>query len=295
MDTINQVKFTRLIEEGRKTKIKGDKPLVNFFILSFILAWMFMSIGVVQNYGLVRFPIPLEPFIILGSWTPNIAAFLVMGLIIRRKDGIKHLILGWAKWKVSPLWYLVSLSPVLLSLITLGIYRVLYGVFPTTELFSNPALLLPLLLINILTGATGEQLGWRGFALPWFQTKMSALLSSIVLGLIWSFWHIPLWFAGIGHESFPFWAYSIIGVSFSILVTWACNNTRGSMLIASLFHLFLNLGVSMINPIATPLLAVVFALYALIIVMIFGPRKLSRKNEIPINKDKKSWVIEEKG
>ncbi len=79
----------------------------------------------------------------------------------------------------------------------------------------------------ILTGATGEQLGWRGFALPWLQTKMSALLSSIVLGLIWSFWHIPLWFAGISHESFPFWVYTIIGVSFFILVTWACNNIRG--------------------------------------------------------------------
>ncbi len=275
-----------------KTKINGDKPLVYFFILSFILAWMLMSIGVVQNYGLVRFYIPLEPFIILGSWTPNIAAFLVLGLIVRRREGIKHLILGWAKWKVSPLWYLVTLSPILLSVITLGIYRLLYGVFPTTELFTNPTLLLPLLLMLILTGATGEQLGWRGFALPWLQTKMSALLSSIVLGLIWSFWHIPLWFAGIGHESFPFWAYTIIGVSFSILVTWACNNTRGSMLIASLFHLFLNFGVSMIDPIATPLLSIVFALYALIIVMIFGPRKLSRTNELPINKDKKSWVIE---
>ncbi len=276
-----------------KTKISGDKPLVYFFILSFILAWMLMSIGVVQNYGLVSVPVPLEPFIILGSWAPNIAAFLVLGLIIKRKGSIKNLILGWAKWKVSPLWYLVTFSPVLLSFITLGIYRVLYDELPTSELFVNPMLLLPLLLMLILTGATGEQLGWRGFALPWLQTKMSALLSSIVLGLIWSFWHIPLWFAGIGHETFPFWAYTIIGVSFSILVTWACNNTKGSMLIASLFHLFINIGVSMIDPRATPLLSVIFALYALVIVVIFGPRTLSGTNELPINSDTKSWVIEE--
>ncbi len=274
-----------------KTKSNGNKPLVYFFILSFVLAWMLMSIGVVQNYGLVSFPIPLEPFIILGSWTPNIAAFLVMGLIIKRREGIKHLILGWAKWKVNPLWYLVAISPIIVSLVTLGIYRALYGVFPTTELFTNPTILLPLLLMNILTGATGEQLGWRGFALPWLQTKMSALLSSLFLGLIWSFWHIPLWFAGIGHESLPFWAYTIIGVSFSILVTWACNNTRGSMLIASLFHLFLNLGLSMIDPIAIPLIAAVFALYALIIIIIFGPRTLSKNNKLPIDKDKKSWVL----
>ena len=274
-----------------KTKISGDKPLVSFFILSFILAWLLMSIGVVQNYGLVRIPIPLEPFIILGSWTPNIAAFLVLALIIKRKDGIKHLILGWTKWKVSPLWYLVTFSPVLLSFITLGIYRALYDYLPTSELFINPTLLLPLLLMLILTGATGEQLGWRGFALPWLQTKMSALLSSVVLGLIWSFWHIPLWFAGIGHESLPFWAYTIIGVSFSILVTWACNNTRGSMLIASLFHLFLNLGVSMIDPIAIPLLSVIFALYATIIVLIYGPQKLTKINDLPIDQERKSWII----
>lgn len=101
-----------------KTKSNGNKPLVYFFILSFVLAWMLMSIGIVQNYGLVSFPIPLEPFIILGSWTPNIAAFLVMGLIIKRREGIKHLILGWAKWKVNPLWYLVAISPIIASLVT---------------------------------------------------------------------------------------------------------------------------------------------------------------------------------
>ncbi len=51
----------------------------------------------------------------------------------------------------------------------------------------------------------------------------------------------------------------------------------------------------MIDPIVTPLLSIVFALYALIIVMIFGPRKLSGTNEIPIDNAKKTWVIEEKG
>ena len=269
----------------------SDKPLILFFILSFALFWVLVcSVVTLQKYELITASLPLEPFFILGAWTPNVAAFLVLGLVIKKKDGIKNLILGWAKWRVKSFWYLVAFSPVFISLMAIGLYWLIYGVAPVTAVFSNPAQLVMLLPLLLLTGATGEQLGWRGFALPWLQTRMSALASSIVLGFIWSFWHIPLWFTGTGLETFPFWAYTVIAVSFSVLVTWACNNTRGSMIIASLSHLFLNVALSLIRHEAVPFIALIFAIYALIIVVYYGPGKLSREDVVPINLQSKAWL-----
>lgn len=267
-----------------------NRPLLLFFGLAFALAWSIGGLAILQHRGVIGDALPVEPLLILGAWTPNLAAFIVLGLVIKRRGSLRALLMGWAKWDVEPIWYLVVLSPMLFALITIPLYTWLYGTSPSTGLLMEPQNLMLLLVMITLTGATGEQLGWRGFALPWLQTKLSALTASVLLGLIWSAWHIPLWFAGIGFESTPFWAYTLIGVAFSVLVTWACNHTRGSMVIASLFHLFLNVSVNMIRPEAYPLLAVVFMLAAAGVVGLCGPHTLSKQGELPIDPKTKSWI-----
>jgi len=77
-----------------------DKPLILFFVIAFGLAWMLMSLPVAQNYGYLAEELPLELLLIIGSWVPNIAAFIVIGFVIKRKGGIKNLLLGWTKWKM---------------------------------------------------------------------------------------------------------------------------------------------------------------------------------------------------
>ena len=190
---------------------------------------------------------------------------------------------------MKPIWYILTLSPIVVSFITIYLYNLLYRYYPSTGVLTNPFSFLFLLIMATLTGATGEQLGWRGFALPWLQTKMNALFSSILLGFIWSLWHLPLWFAGIGYETIPFGAYTLIGISFSIVVTWACNNTEGSMVIASLFHLFLNVSINLLNKEAYTIYAVVFFLASVIITIIYEPQKLSREKSLPINYATRAW------
>lgn len=272
-------------------KSKMDKPLIIFFILSFVLAWLFSAIAIAQNYGYLAGELALEPFLIIGAWTPNIAAFITLAVVIRQKGAVLRLILGWAKWKVGFKWYLAALSPLFISFITIFIYRLVFAVDVTTETISSPAIFAGLLLIVIVTGATGEQLGWRGFALPRLQMHINALTASIVLGLIWSAWHIPLWFAGIGMESFPFWAYTTIGVAFSIVITWACNSSKGSMLIASLGHLSLNMAINIIDDIAIPAFAIIFIIFAVVITLINSPQKLSKVDRLPIDENNYMWSV----
>lgn len=79
-----------------------------------------------------------------------------------------------------------------------------------------------------------EELGWRGFAQPRLQARRSALASAVIVGLLWSPWHLPLFLTG--HLEFPFLPFALAAVAMSILTAWLTHSTGGSIVIAALFH-----------------------------------------------------------
>ena len=82
--------------------------------------------------------------------------------------------------------------------------------------------------------ANGEEVGWRGYVLPRLQAKYNALVSSLIVGVIWGLWHIPKFLAP-GNTS-PFGWFMIKVIADAVLYTWLYNNTKGSLLLATLFH-----------------------------------------------------------
>ena len=100
-------------------------------------------------------------------------------------------------------------------------------------------------------GPMGEELGWRGFALPRLQQHRNALDASIFLGLIWGLWHLPLYFVPgtgqsemLGTGTSP--AFAIGGflgwtIGLSVLFTWLFNQTGGSLIVVIRFHTAVNL------------------------------------------------------
>ena len=96
-----------------------------------------------------------------------------------------------------------------------------------------------IVLLYIVVGlVNGEELAWRGFALPHLQAKYNALTSSLILGMIWTLFHLPLFFTktGSSQADMSFVSFLISTVSLTVLYTWMYNNTRGSMLLAYLLH-----------------------------------------------------------
>jgi membrane protease YdiL (CAAX protease family) len=88
----------------------------------------------------------------------------------------------------------------------------------------------------------GEELGWRGYALPLLLEKRSAGTASLILGLIWGIWHLPTFvIPGTPQYGLPFAAFVLLTIEYSILMTWVFLHTRGSVLIATLFHGAINL------------------------------------------------------
>ena len=167
-----------------------------------------------------------------------------------------------------------------------GIYLAFGGIPPGPDPIPALGFSFPVLaIVAIFTGATGEELGWRGFALPRLQKRYSAWTSSLILGFYWGIWHIPSWIISgtpFTLESTLFFvATTILN---SIIVTCICNNTGGSVLLASIYHWSENvwsqyvvsyLGLiswEALRWIRTPIVLIL----AIMLIVIFGPERLSK-------------------
>jgi len=97
------------------------------------------------------------------------------------------------------------------------------------------------LLFTFLVVAVGEEVGWRGWMLPKLQEKFSPLSSSIILGLVWGLWHLPLFFNGFysqGPESII--GYLILGPIYAVIYTWLYIKTDGNLLLIIVLHTMMN-------------------------------------------------------
>jgi membrane protease YdiL (CAAX protease family) len=251
-------------------------PVLTFLILVYILSLPILAIRFLK--------IPFELLVVYGSWTPNIAAFIVLGLVLREKGGITRLISGWKKWRVGLKWYLIAFSPVVIALSGLVIYPMLGGKYsPLNPLAAGQILLL--FVFAVITGATGEELGWRGFLLPRLQVRYGALVATLMVGAVWALWHLPLWFipGSVWQESIPYWAFALVTISSSSLYTWVVNNTGGSMLMASIIHFVMNFASNVVASLGLiplselyMLTAMLYIVYAALIILVFKPSMVER-------------------
>jgi membrane protease YdiL (CAAX protease family) len=253
-------------------------PLIVFPVLSVILHWGVLILSQV---------FPFSPLQVLMTWTPNISAMFVLIFVVKRPSDVRKLLQGWTIWRVSPIWYLVASSPMAIALMTVSAYLMLGGTSPGSEIPLSWILVIGTLILTFFTGATGEELGWRGFLLPRLQSRVSALTSSVVVGVCWGFWHLPLWLTGIWSVTYSTWAFFVRSIAMSVIITWAFNDAKQSVLIASLFHWFANISLLLASPglglIPTEVLSIVstilYSVYAVIVVALYGPATLSNKSD----------------
>jgi membrane protease YdiL (CAAX protease family) len=213
-------------------KFVRGHPLVVLFLLVFALTWV---VWVPRAAG-----VPTGTVGRAWTWAPAIAALMAAALTGGR-PALRQLVGRLLRWRVPWQWYgVVILGPAMFSLITAAIYALLGGSWSAAvpRSFDAPLLLLPLLLL-ILSGTDGlgEELAWRGFALPRLLARYGAVRASLVLGLFWAVWHLPLlWTPGINAQQLPLWLLLLDVTAKSVIFTWVFLHTRGSVLLAVLFH-----------------------------------------------------------
>lgn len=248
--------------------------LVTFFLLVFILTWV---VWVPRASG--------APLGLVGqawTWAPAIAALLAAALTGGR-GALRELGSRLVRWRVGWQWYLVViLGPAAFSLAVAGIYTLFGGSWAEAAppaILQGQLLFLPLFLVILtLTDGLGEELAWRGFVLPRLLTHHNALVASLILGVLWALWHLPLvWTEGATMYQQPIWLFLMDIMATSVLFTWVFLHTRGSVLIAMLFHGATNLfivspDVASTGDLGLPVLAMV-AKWVLvgIVIVVAGP------------------------
>jgi membrane protease YdiL (CAAX protease family) len=166
---------------------------------------------------------------LLAVWGPTFAAVALTGLISGRA-GLRELLDRLLRWRVGVQWYaVVFLFWPVITLAALGLLVLLGGTIPATiqlsPWYAAPlAFLLNFPLFFFLGGPLGEEAGWRGFALPGLLTRHSAFSASLLVGMIWASWHLPLFWipdTGSGSELADFGWFFLLLSAWGILLGWS--------------------------------------------------------------------------
>lgn len=117
------------------------------------------------------------------------------------------------------------------------------------------------MLYTLFIVAVGEEVGWRGYMLPKLMQRYSLLMSSVILGLIWGGWHLPLFFNGFySHSPESIIGYLLIGPIYAILFTWFYIKTDGNLLLIIVLHTMMNSTALFLAPSPSTALIILFTI-----------------------------------
>ncbi|MEA5597000.1 type II CAAX endopeptidase family protein [Rivularia sp. UHCC 0363] len=255
-------------------------PIAWFYILAFGISWLGMISVVLVSRGIAPVYRPL--FLVLSIFYaigPALAAVIV-SQIAYGKTGVWDLLKGLIRWRVGAIWYIIAILGSVVPILAAQLITKLLGLSVTIAL--PPVELSPYVIfagaVNFLAN-TCEEIGWRGFALPHLQKRHNALYATLIVGILWGLWHLPLIFLAGPMSEYPFlWFISIAADAF--IYTWIYNSTKGSILPVALLHGSGNIVVAFITGVSPIAYALVNCVVAIILIAVLGRANLSRREKI---------------
>jgi uncharacterized protein len=258
-------------------------PLAAFLLLTYGLSWaLWIPLDIFRDAAAGPYT---SLALLIGSNIPSAVA-IVLTLVGFGKGATRKLLGQLLIWRFGWRWYLVLLAPTALVVGTITLVAVTRG-GPTAAL--AVPLLSAIIAVAFMTfpgSALGEEIGWRGYALPRVQSRRTALTASLVIGSLHGLWHLPLWLRGdADHRLSVYPAFLIQALALAVIYTWLYNSTKGSLLLVVLFHTATNAPLTLVLlPLGIEnwvlpfwLMAGFTAVAALIVVAVFGPTNLSRQ------------------
>lgn len=277
-----------------RTLVRKHSVIIGLALM-FLLTWPIDLAG----GGYVPWKVPETVGLLVGYGF--VIAALVMSALTLGADGVKALLKRFLIGRVGWRWYLTAffLYP---ALMTAAVYldTLRSGIAPdfsrvwAYQIFgegASPMVFVPVFfLFDALTN--GEEIGWRGYLLPRVQAKHGALAASLIIGLLWGFWHLPKY---LGAENFAMFPWLMLKTAAdAVLFTWVYNSTRGSLLLVTIMHasantagVFLPLGNTPGGAQLEPYVMLTGLVYltALVVVRVFGAARLSREPKQVISQE----------
>jgi membrane protease YdiL (CAAX protease family) len=231
-----------MISTGERASIR---PLLAFVALTYAATWATWLgtnalTGGLAESGKLR-PGLATPLFYLGAFAP---AFVAIALTAHSggRDALRALLLPLFQWRVGGRWYVFAVTYVaVIKLAAALLHRLTTGDWPASGWQAWPLMLAATVGSTLLGGQAGEEIGWRGYALPRLADRFGLARASVILGVIWASWHLPLFFisgAGTTGQSFPLYMLQVTALS--VAMAWLYSHTRGSLLLMMLMHAAIN-------------------------------------------------------
>jgi CAAX protease family protein len=216
----------RAVEDGVPT----------FFVLTYVVAWSSWFAAAITPAAASR-----RLLFLFGTFAPGFVALWLTGRATGR-SGVAALLRRLIDWQVPGRWYAFAFSYIaVVKLIVALVHRATTGAWPRFGEEPWPLMLAATLGSTFMGGQAGEEIGWRGYALGRLAARFGLGGGSVLLGMLWAVWHLPLFFvpeADTSGQSFPL--YSLQVTALSVAMAWLYANTRGSLLPVMLMHAAVN-------------------------------------------------------
>lgn len=261
-----------------------------FFGVTYAITWSFLLLAIAfdVNFQSVE-GVVLQLLALLG---PGAAGIAFVYLVYDERGRTDFWTRITHPQRVGIRWLIVILSVPLGVTVLAGVVGLLLGGSGpawgegVSQFGANPLAILPALFFATLPPIL-EELGWRGYALDRLQLQWSALSASVILGVVWSLWHLPLFFIegsyqhdAVGFATTGFWLFMTGIVALSAAFTWVYNNTERSILGIVVFHGWVNFTAEVVVVPDVPYYALWFVL-AGAIVAIWGAKTMTNTPEVP--------------
>lgn len=218
-----------------------------FVVATYALSFLVYSLVIASDRGWIAIYVPPE----LAVFAVLVPAAVAAGLrgASDGRSGLRRFLDQSMRWRFARRWWIATLvTPPVLIGASWGAYLLAGGPVYTSSASATlqdtgpmAVLAVPLVVAVTLLLAFGEEAGWRGYLLPRLQTRFSAFGASVILGVIWFGWQLPLVaLPGSQNTGFPLWLWGLAIVALAVVYTWLFNVTRGSVLAVTLFQAGLN-------------------------------------------------------
>ncbi len=253
---------------------KQTKNLLIFLALTFVWTWAFYTPIAVGGHN--PYEMPWMILLIFGGMGPSVIGVLMVLFTLDKVARHDYWHRCFSFKRISGLWWVVIFLffPAiygLSTLIDLALGGSSSGMEQLKSLIANPLMIPLVAFISFMSGPWSEEFGWRGYALDRIISPLGLMPGTILLGLIWGVWHLPLffmpdtWHGQLGFGFAGFWVFIFYNVGLALLMTWVYLNTDRSILSGMFIHFTSNFTNQLLAP-----APVRFEVIRMIIILIVG-------------------------
>ncbi|MGE7765212.1 CPBP family intramembrane glutamic endopeptidase [Peribacillus sp. NPDC096540] len=249
--------------KNSSTGLRGfleSHPLTSFFVMAYLFSWVVLIPYILSQWGIFPKTKSFDIFFVANAFVGPMLAAYIMFRTLEGNESWQKIRKSIRSTKVGLKWYLFTLIGIP-AVMFLGMVMLNGGMPTFNGLTSKFFVIYPIYFVAVFFGGgpLPEEIGWRGFALPRLQSKFGPLKATLLLGVLWAFWHLPH-FLTVAQRGGPGSDLSLLYINLpifillclpiSIILTWVYNCHRGNLFIVMLVHTSLNT-FSLIQPYLT--------------------------------------------